>query len=249
MAHDGCVVVVTGGTRGIGRGLAEAYLADGATVVVCARSEPDRPVEHAGATARFVAADVRDPDQFAAVLDAADDLGGIDVLVANAGGTPAADPLTASPRFHAAIVELNLTAPMQCAFATFARVRARETTGSVVFVSSVAALVPDPGAPSYSAAKAGLSHLTRALAGTFAPHVRVNAVTVGLIETERAGTYPPEAAAGVPAGRLGVPADVAEACLFLTDPGRTPFLTGAELACHGGRAMPWFAPPHTDGGR
>jgi NAD(P)-dependent dehydrogenase (short-subunit alcohol dehydrogenase family) len=249
MGHDDCVVVVTGGTRGIGRGIAEAYLADGATVVVCGRHEPDRPVEHGGAQAHFVAADVRDPEQFAAVLDVADGLGGVDVLVANAGGTPAADPLTASPRFHAAIVELNLTAPMQCAFATFARLRGRDATGSIVFISSVAALIPDPAAPSYSAAKAGLSHLTRALAGTFAPHVRVNAVTAGLIETERAGTYPPEAAAGVPAGRLGAPADVAEVCLLLTDPGRTPFLTGAEVACHGGRAMPWFDAPHPDGGR
>ncbi len=248
MDNTGRVVVVTGGTRGIGRGIAECYLDSGAEVVVCARRPPDMPVTRAPGSgrasrnARFVAADVRDPEQFGAVLDAAEAFTGrLDVLVNNAGGTPAADPARVNARFHRSIIDLNLVAPLQCATMAYERMRAREVVGgSIVMISSVVTRVPNPAAASYSAAKAGLDSLTESLAAAFAPHVRVNAVSPGLIATELLDeTYPPEAIRSIPMGRFGTPRDIGNACLMLTDPVRAAYITGATLACHGGRSLRW----------
>jgi NAD(P)-dependent dehydrogenase (short-subunit alcohol dehydrogenase family) len=238
----GQVALVTGGTRGVGRGIAERYLAAGAEVVVCGRTEPAALPVADERSATFTPADVRDPDSFEAALDATlARHGRLDVLVVNAGGTPPADPLTVSPRFHTAIVGLNLVAPLQNAIAAERRMRAQEGGGSIVFISSAAATLPDPAAPSYAAAKAGLASLTTSLAQAFAPAVRVNCVTVGLVETENAHLfYPPDVADGIPMGRLVKPADVGNACLLLSDRELAGFITGADLACHGGRPIPWI---------
>jgi NAD(P)-dependent dehydrogenase (short-subunit alcohol dehydrogenase family) len=248
----GQVALVTGGTRGVGRGIAERYLAAGAEVVVCGRTAPADVAELPaadGRTASFTPADVRDPDAFEAALDAVlERHGRLDVLVVNAGGTPPADPLTVSPRFHTAIVGLNLVAPLQNAIAAERRMRTQEGGGSIVFISSAAAHVPDPAAPAYAAAKAGLASLTTSLAQAFAPAVRVNCVTVGLVETENAHLfYPAGVAAGIPMGRLVKPADVGNACLLLSDRTLAAFITGADLACHGGRPIPWLGAHPADG--
>lgn len=114
--HTGRVVVVTGGTKGIGRVLVERFLGWGAEVVTCGRTEPDRLPSAGGRTASFVAADVRDPEQAAAVVDAAVERHGtVDVVINNAGGAPEADAATASPRFSESIVRLNLLAPLHVA--------------------------------------------------------------------------------------------------------------------------------------
>ena len=249
---DGQVAVVTGGTRGIGRGIAERYLAAGAEVVVCGRTEPppDELPTEGGRAASFVRGDVRVPEEFEAVLDAAlDRHGRLDVLVVNAGGTPPADPLTASPRFHASILGLNLVAPLQNALAAGRRLAAQPDGGSIVFVSSVAGHLPDPAAPAYAAAKAGLTSVTTSLAQLLAPAVRVNCVTVGLVATEQQELfYPDDVAAGIPMGRLATPADVGHACLLLSDRTLAAFITGADLAVHGGRPIPWLGPHAGSGG-
>src|SRR5512139_3684581 len=96
---EGKVVIVTGGTKGVGHGIAARFLEAGANVVVCGRNAPDTPVAAAGKQATFVAADVREIDQIAAVVDAAiRKHGRLDVLVNNAGGSPPAEAATASPR-------------------------------------------------------------------------------------------------------------------------------------------------------
>ena len=149
----GRVVVVTGGARGIGRGIAGAFLTAGADVLVCGRSEvadPDLPVgsDADGTTRRavFVAADLRDAEQAAAVVRAAADrFGRLDVLVNNAGGSPNADAATASPRFSASIVNLNLLAPLYCAQAANAVMQDQEGGGSIVNITSVSGLRPSPG--------------------------------------------------------------------------------------------------------
>ncbi|HXX91804.1 MAG TPA: SDR family oxidoreductase [Acidimicrobiales bacterium] len=242
------VVVVTGGARGVGRGIAEAFLAAGAEVVVCGRTTPadsELPTA-AGRSASFVAADVRDAEQAAAVVDAAVGRHGqLDVLVNNAGGSPEAAAAEASPRFLAAIVGLNLLAPMYCAQAAYAVMRDQAWGGSIVNIGSISGLRPSPGSAAYGAAKAGLLNLTRTLAMEWAPEVRVNCVVAGLLATEAAyDYYGGEAgleavARTVPMGRLGTPADIAGVCLFLASP-LAAFVTGAAIEAHGGGERPPF---------
>jgi NAD(P)-dependent dehydrogenase (short-subunit alcohol dehydrogenase family) len=233
------VVVVTGGTRGIGRTIAKTFAAAGASVMVCARNAPASLPS--GMT--FVAADLREPDQAAAVIDAAVSAHGrLDVLVNNAGGSPAADAATVSPRFVAKVVALNLLAPFYISQPANAVMQQQDAGGVIVNIGSVAAHQPEPGAAAYAAAKAGLLQLTRALALEWAPKVRVNHITAGLIQTELATEfYGPDGGATVasviPMGRMAVPADVASACLYLASP-LAAYLTGADLAVHGGGEIP-----------
>src|SRR3954470_3129416 len=212
------VVLVTGGARGIGRGIAETFLVAGAAVVVCGRSEPDTLPEADGATAGFVAADVRDPDAVdALVATTVERHGRLDVLVNNAGGSPPADSATVSPKFSKAIIELNLLAPLVCAQRANAVMQVQGEGGSIVNIASVSGLRPSPGTAAYGAAKAGLLNLTQSLAVEWAPKVRVVALTPGLVATEQAELfYGDEAAqarvaATVPAGRLADPTEVADA--------------------------------------
>jgi NAD(P)-dependent dehydrogenase (short-subunit alcohol dehydrogenase family) len=113
---SGRTVLVTGGSRGVGRGIAESFLAAGADVAICGRNEPESLPEAGGRRAWFSAGDVRDPEQVDAIVGAVHERQGrLDVLVNNAGGAPAADAATASPRFSESIIRLNLLAPLHCA--------------------------------------------------------------------------------------------------------------------------------------
>ena len=246
--HTGKVVVVTGGTRGVGRGIAEGFLAAGADVVICGRAEP--PVDELptadGRRAVFLAADVRDAEQAASVVTGTTErFGRLDVLVNNAGGSPAVPAADASPRFVAQVVALNLLAPMYCAQAANAVMQATEAGGSIVNIASVSGLRPSPGTAAYGAAKAGLINLTRTLAVEWAPKVRVNCVVAGMIATEAAADHYGGAAglaavaATVPLGRMGTPEDVAGACLFLASP-MASYVSGAALEVHGGGEGPAF---------
>ena len=188
---SGRVVLVTGGTKGVGRGIAERFLELGATVVITARTEPAEPVTAAGREAAFVAADLRDPDAAAAAVDRAVEIGGgrLDTVVNNAGGSPPADAATASPRFTEAIIRLNLLAPLHVAQRANAVMQAQPDGGSIVNIGSVSGIRPSPGTAAYGAAKAGLANLTQTLAIEWAPKVRVNMVTGGLILTEQAELF------------------------------------------------------------
>ncbi|GAA4843531.1 SDR family oxidoreductase [Saccharopolyspora rosea] len=233
---SGRVVLVTGGTRGIGAGIAEVFLRAGAEVHVCGRRPPERMPEHAGRTARFASADVRDPEQVSALVDGiARESGRLDVLVNNAGGSPAADTASASIRFHHKVIELNLVAPLLVAQRALPLLA--DSSGSIVMISSVSARRPSPGTAAYGAAKAGLDNLTATLAQEFAPRVRVNSVTVGLVraedQPEHYGADADEMARVVPMGRLAEPADVGGACLFLASP-LARHVTGSSVTVHGG---------------
>jgi NAD(P)-dependent dehydrogenase (short-subunit alcohol dehydrogenase family) len=249
----GRVVVVTGGARGIGRGISEAFLTAGADVVVCGRSEvaEDRlpaATDAAGAVRKavFVAGDVREAEQAAEVMAfAVERFGRIDTLVNNAGGSPQVEAAVASPRFSASIVALNLLGPLYCAQAANSYLQQQDEGGSIVNISSVSGLRPSPGTAAYGAAKAGLLSLTQSLAVEWAPKVRVNAVTAGLVATEGAGDHyggtegMARIAATVPLGRFGTPADVAGPCLFLASP-LAAYVSGANLVAHGGGEWPAF---------
>lgn len=239
----GRTVLVTGGTKGIGREIAETFLQAGADVTVCGRSAPETLPARGGRTAEFVAADVRDAAQAAELVRAtAGRSGRLDVLVNNAGGSPEADAATVSPRFVDKIVALNLLAPFYVAQAANAVMQDQESGGAIVNIGSVSAHDPQPGTAAYSAAKAGLLTLSRALALEWAPKVRVNHITTGLIRTEAAAAGYGEdggaaIAAIVPMRRMAVPSDVAGACLYLAGD-LASYVTGADLAVHGGGEVP-----------
>ncbi len=290
LAHHGKVVLVTGGTKGIGRGIADRYRRAGATVVVCGRTAPDTaadigpaptsgdaptsgavaaagdaPTSGAAAAAgdaptsgaatsgdepsdgpTFMACDVREPDQVAALVDGiVERFGRLDVVINNAGGSPWADSATAPARFNEKVIALNLIAPFTVAQAAYRVMHTQDGGGSIVNIASVSGIRPSPGTAAYGAAKAGLLNLTETLAVEWAPAVRVNAVVAGLVVTEQAHVYYGDdaamarVAATVPMDRLGTPDDIAGACLYLSS-SLASFVTGTALAVHGGNQRPSY---------
>ncbi len=242
----GKVALVTGGTKGIGRAIAEALLEAGAQVVVCARNEPEELPQANGSTASFVSGDVRKAEECASIVEeAVSRHGRLDVLVNNAGGSPQADAATVSPRFSEAIVALNLLAPIHMSQAAHKVMATQAEGGSIVNIASVSAVRPSPGTAVYGAAKAGLLGLTRSLAQEWGPAVRVNAIVAGLMGTEDgARTYGSEdgmreIAAATPMKRMGAGADVAGAVLYLASP-LAAWVSGATLEVHGGGERPHF---------
>lgn len=232
------VVLVTGGTRGIGRAIADAFAALGHSVAVVARREvPGCP--HA-----FFAADLREPEACTNVVNAmVSTMGGLDVLVNNAGGSPFADAATASARFSTRIVALNLLTPLFMAQAAHGHMR--DSGGVIINVSSVSGLRASPGTAAYGAAKAGLINLTRSLAVEWAPTVRVCAVSPGLVATMEAMDHYPDpaaVAATVPLGRFATPEDVANACVWLASD-QAAYASGNNIVLDGGGDWPAFLRP------
>ena len=241
----GCVVVVTGGAKGIGKGISEAFLAAGATVVTCGRRPPDSLPVAGGREAEFVACDVRDP----AAVDACFGSivakhGRFDVLINNAGGAPPHDAATVPARLAERIVQLNLLAPLYCAQAANRHMQP-QGSGAIVNISSVAGARPAPGSAAYGAAKAGLLSLSRSLAMEWGPAVRVNAIIVGLMAADNLDDFYGGPAgvkridAMLPLGRMGKPQDIAAACLYLASP-FAAYVSGATLEVHGGGERPVF---------
>ncbi|WP_395109193.1 SDR family oxidoreductase [Actinomadura sp. SCN-SB] len=242
--HDlsGRTAVVTGGVRGVGLGISRALLGAGAEVIAVARREPPALPEAGGRTARFASLDVRDA---AAVQRFADGLDRADILVNNAGGTPFLRLADGDARTHTKIVELNLIGPLIMSRALYPRLRERPGGGSVIMIGSVSGIRPSPGSAAYGAAKAGLQSLATSLAVEWAPHVRVNTLTLGMVRTEQAhlhyGDEEGIAAVGatVPLGRLADPSEVGTACVFLASDAAA-YITGANLVMHGGGERPAF---------
>jgi NAD(P)-dependent dehydrogenase (short-subunit alcohol dehydrogenase family) len=243
---SGKVVIVTGGCRGVGHGIAEGFLAAGADVVVCCRNEPESLPSADGRDAVFVAADVREPDQIDQVVAATTErFGRLDVLVNNAGGSPPADSATASPRFSTAIINLNLIAPLVFAQRANAVMQEQPEGGVIVNITSVSGTRPNPGSAAYGAAKAGLINLTKTLGVDYAPKVRVVAVTAGLVMTEQAHIFYGDeegiasVSATIPLGRLADPSDIADVCVFLASP-MARYVSGEHVVVHGGGEMPAY---------
>ncbi len=239
---SGRVALVTGGQRGIGRGIAEAFVAAGATVVTCGRAEVANPLP---GTTHF-ACDVRDQESMEALVDGI--VGAhsrMDVLVNNAGGAPATDAATASPQFHDKIIGLNLSAPLMVAQIANRVMQGQASVGSIVNISSIGAHRPAPTIAAYAAAKAGLDSLTRSLAMEWGPKVRVNAIDVGLCRTEQTDDHyggddrVARIEATIPLGRMARPEEVGNVAVFLSSD-LASYVSGANVSCDGGGEPPVF---------
>lgn len=242
----GRVALVTGGGRGIGRGISERLVEAGAAVVICGRHPPSVLPSFGGRSADFVEADVRDADAIERLVEAVMGRHGrLDVVVNNAGGSPPADTASASAKFSTAIVALNLLAPLFVAQRANAVMQSQHDGGVIINIASVSGLRPSPTTAIYGAAKAGLINLTQTLAVEWAPRVRVNAVTAGLVRTEQSELFYGDEAgvaavgATVPLGRMAEVADVGDACLLLASP-LARYISGANLVVHGGGEKPAY---------
>ncbi|MBV0931727.1 SDR family oxidoreductase [Marinobacterium weihaiense] len=244
--YTGKVVLVTGGTKGIGYGIAKSFLAAQATVIICGRNAPEKLPSVNGREAVFMPLDVRDYDAAEVALQQIiNDYGRLDVLVNNAGGAPHALAGEVSPRFHEGILRLNLIAPLNLAQLANRHMQAQEEGGCILFIGSISALRASPGSAAYGAAKAGVLSLAASLAVEWAPKVRVAAVSPGLIETEQSHLHYGDSAGiqavadTIPAGRLGQPEDIGNACLYMASP-MAAYASGSNLLLNGGGERPAF---------
>jgi NAD(P)-dependent dehydrogenase (short-subunit alcohol dehydrogenase family) len=239
-------VLVTGGAKGVGRGISASFLAAGDTVIVCGRAVPEQLPEARGRRAEFIAADVRDAAArdalFAEIMQRH---GRLDVLVNNAGGSPFVMTDKASPRFHESMVQLNLLAPLHLAQKANALMQPQSGGGVILFIGSVSALRPSPGSAIYGAAKAGVLNLVQTLAVEWAPRVRVVAISPGLVRTEQSELHYGDAAgiaaiaATIPLNRLAEPGDVGDACVWAASK-QAAYVSGSNIVLHGGGERPAF---------
>ncbi len=229
-------VLVTGGSRGIGLACARAFAAQGHRVAVTFSATP---VDEAGILA--VKCDVTDPAQVdAAVSEIEEQLGAVEVLVANAGITRDGLLVRMSEDDFTAVIDTNLTATWRLAKRVVPKMM-KARWGRIVVVSSVGAYIGAPGQANYAASKAGLIGLTRSIAREYGPRgITANVVAPGPIDTDMLATMPDDkrAALGaqVPVGRIGTPSEVAAAVTFLaSEP--AAFITGAVVPVDGGIGM------------
>jgi NAD(P)-dependent dehydrogenase (short-subunit alcohol dehydrogenase family) len=240
---DGKVAVVTGASSGLGVAFASALADAGADLVVAARragrlEETKRLVEERGRRALAVTADVGRPEDAQAVIEAAmSEFGRVDVLVNNAGKGTAVPSTRETPEQFRAVIDVNLNG---CYWMAQACGRVMQPGSAIVNVASVAALTSG-GLPqaAYSASKAGLIGLTRDLAvqWTGRKGIRVTALAPGYFPSEMTDQFPDGYLEGqlprIPAGRIGDPAELAAALLFLASPAGG-YITGTTLIVDGG---------------
>jgi 3-oxoacyl-[acyl-carrier protein] reductase len=240
---DGKVALVTGGTRGIGRAIAETLAEAGATVAVIARDSgrAERAAAEIGHGARGYGCDVASAEQVDAVVVAVEkDLGAVDILVNNAGVTKDNVFLRLSDADWDHVLEANLKGAFRTIRAA-SRGMMKKRWGRIINVSSVVGLIGNKGQANYAASKAGLLGLTKSIARELASRgITVNAVAPGFIETDMTAALTAEQRAAlakqIPLERLGSPADVARAVLFLASDAAA-YITGQVIVVDGGMVM------------
>lgn len=225
---DGQVAIVTGGSKGIGRGIARGFAECGADLVIASRNADDlakTAAELGRDTGRRVVAvpcDVNDRAQLENVVESAwKEFGRIDVLVNNAGGTPPRQALRTSEKMFESAFHFNVTSAFLMSRLVIPKMQ-EAGGGNILNISSGLSWLVDKGFVAYGTAKAALSHMTRLLAFEMAPKIRVNAIAVGAIGTDALLPFldmMPEARAklegGTPMQRIGSPEDIAAAAVYL----------------------------------
>ena len=241
---DGKVAIVTGGARGVGRGIANVLAESGAAVMLSARTQSDldravAEIEAAGGKAAAVAGDVTSEADNRRLVDAAlERFGRIDILVNNAGGATAVPFMQETAEKFARDFHFNVISAFQLTQMSAPHMIAAGG-GSVVNISSRSAQVGGRGFTTYSVAKMGLERLTHMMAQELAPHIRVNAVSLGTIMSDGLQGYldgNPDLKASfygkIPLGRVGDPADIGLAALYLCSAGC--YATGTVVRVDGG---------------
>ncbi|MGW0418289.1 SDR family oxidoreductase [Streptomyces sp. NPDC003015] len=238
---SGKVALITGASRGIGYGVAEALVARGDRVVITGRTEDalKEAVEQLGAErAVYVAGKAHDEEhQAVAVERAMEAFGRVDYLVNNAGTNPVFGPI-ADLDLNVArkVFETNVISALGFAQKTW-HAWQKDNGGAIVNIASVAGLAPSPFIAAYGVSKAAMINLTQQLAHEFAPKVRVNAIAPAVVKTKFAQALyegrEEEAAASYPLARLGVPSDIGGAAAFLTS-SQSDWVTGQTLVVDGG---------------
>ncbi|MFL6154594.1 MAG: 3-oxoacyl-[acyl-carrier-protein] reductase [Marmoricola sp.] len=228
-------VLVTGGNRGIGRAIAEAFLKNGDNVAVTSRTG-DAPE---GAFA--VACELTDPASVEAAFAAVEEhQGAVEVLVANAGITRDTFVLRMSEEDWGDVIDTNLTGSFRVAKRA-AKGMLRLKRGRIIFISSVVGLLGSPGQVNYAASKAGLVGMARSLARELGSRsITANVVAPGFIETDMTAVLPEEQQAAykqqIPLGRMGSSEEVADAVLWLAAE-NAGYVTGAVIPVDGGLGM------------
>ena len=238
---SGKVALITGASRGIGYGVAEALVARGDRVVITGRTEDTlkEAVERLGAErAVYVAGKAHDEaHQATAVERALEAFGRVDYLVNNAGTNPVFGPIADLDLGVARkVFETNVISALGFAQKTW-HAWQKDNGGAIVNIASVAGIAPSPFIAAYGVSKAALINLTQQLAHEFAPGVRVNAIAPAVVKTKFASALyegrEAEAAASYPLARLGVPSDIGGAAAFLTS-AQSDWVTGQTLVVDGG---------------
>lgn len=239
--------IITGAGRGIGLACARRFAAEGAAVLVVDRDASAgaaavADLEAYGVNAALHLADLSLPEAVSGVVDAAiQALGGVDILINNAGIAPTSDFFELEVAEFDRVMALNLRAPFLLTQAAARRMREQGTGGAVINLSSINALLNGPTSLSYSVSKGGLNQLTRNCAIALAPYgIRVNAVGPGTISTELAaqagltGSGVGPVLARTPMGRLGEASEIAAVAAFLASDDAS-FVTGQTVYADGGR--------------
>ncbi len=239
---DGKVALVTGGSRGIGKGIARAFAEAGAQVMITSRKAEscEETAKEIGPTVAWEAGNIGKPEDAERVIGATlARFGRLDVLVNNAATNPYAGPTidVDLPRWEKTL-QVNLTAPLfwtQLAWQRFMK----QHGGAVVNISSVGGLATNAILGVYDVSKAALIHLTKQLAAELGPRVRVNAIAPGLIKTDFAKVLweqgrGDQVAQVYPLKRLGEPEDVAAAALYLASDAASGWVTGHTIVLDGG---------------
>ena len=247
MLLSGKVALVTGSSRGIGRGIALEMAHEGADIVVnftlseVQAKEVSRSIEEMGRKALVVKADVSKPDQVEAMRkQTLSEFAAVDILVNNAGIHQHLKSWETSHADWKRILDVNLDGTFLCS-KTFAPEMKVRKWGRIINVSSIVAFIGTDHEAHYGASKAAVLGLTRALALELAPYnVTVNAISPGLIETDMTSASTAEerkeALQLIPLGRIGQPSDIAYAAVFLASD-RASFITGQTIHVNGGEAM------------